>query len=325
MIVRLGTLVRRLLVPSLLIVALLPLHAAPTQELPTVRVAGPPIDDYKPVYYAIRSGLFRKYGLNVEATITTSGSAALAAVAGGSVQVAFTSLPAVLQAHVRGVGFKIVAPAQYYLTEAPTVGLIVKKDSPIRSGRDLNGTTIATNSLKDLNSTATLAWMDKNGGDSRTVKVVELPSSAIAAAIDDGRVSASSISVPFLDAALASGKVRMLAKSYDAIGKKFETSVYVALDDYIAQNPDTMVRFGKAMHEAIVYTNNHLPETVDLVASFSGIDPALVAKSIRAVDPEYVDPRNIQPMIDTALKYGLIDRGFKADEIIASTASRAPR
>ena len=80
-------------------------------------------------------------------------------------QVAFTSLPAVLQAHVRGVGFKIVAPAQYYLTEAPTVGLIVKKDSPIRTGRDLNGTTIATSSLKDLNSTATLAWMDKNGGD----------------------------------------------------------------------------------------------------------------------------------------------------------------
>ena len=86
-----------------------------------------------------------------------------------------------------------------------------------------------------------------------------------------------------------------------------------------------MVRFGKAMHDSIVYTNNHLPETVDLVASFSGIEPALVAKSIRAIDPEYVDPRNIQPMIDTAVKYGLIDRAFSADDIIATTASRAPR
>ena len=105
--------------------------------------------------------------------------------------------------------------------------------------------------------------------------------------------------MPFLYAAPASGKVRVLAKSYDAIGKKFETSVYVSVDDYMSQNSDTMARFGKAMHESIVYTNNHLPETVNLVASFSGIHPAVVAKRIRAIDPEYVDPRNIQPMIES--------------------------
>jgi NitT/TauT family transport system substrate-binding protein len=320
-----ATLMRRVLGPLLLVLMLLPLHGAHSQELATIKVAGPPIDDYKPVYYGIASGLFKKYGLNVEATITSSGSAALAAVAGGSVQVAFTSLPPVLQAHLRGVPFKIVAPAQYYLTEEPTAALIVKKDSPIKTGRDLNGKTIAGNSLKDLNSTATLAWIDQNGGDSKTVKVVELPSSAIVAAIEDGRVEASTISVPFLDAAVASGKARILAKSYDAIGKKFETSVYVAMGDYIDKNSDAMVRFGRAMHDAIVYTNTHLPETVTLVAQYSGIEAALVAKSIRAIDPEYVDPKNIQPMIDAAVRYDLIDRAFNVEEIISPTAMRAPK
>jgi NitT/TauT family transport system substrate-binding protein len=290
-----------------------------------LRVAGPPIDDYKPVYYGIQSGLFRRHGVAVEATNTNSGSAALAAVVGGSVQIAFTSLPAVLQAHLRGVGFKVVAPAQWYLSEQPTAALIVKTDGPVRSGRDLNGKTIATSSLRDLNQTATMAWIDQNGGDAKTVRAIELPSSAIAAAIDDGRVDAATIADPFLSAAVGSGKARILARSYDAIGKRFETSVYVGLNDYILAHRDAFTRFARAMHESIVYTNTHLPETVDLVASYSGIQPAVVAKSIRAIDPEYVDPKNLEPMIQIGVKYGLIERAFDAEELIAPTALRPPK
>ena len=320
-----GGLVRRALGPLLLTLTLLPLHAAGGQEIVTIRVAGPPIDDYKPVYYGIQSGLFKKYGLAVEATIASSGSAALAAVAGGSMQVAFTSLPAVLQAHVRGVPFKVVAPAQWYLSDAPTAMMIVKKDGPVRTGRDLDGKTVATSSLHDLNQTASLAWIDANGGDSKTVKMVELPSSAIAAAIDEGRIDAATIADPFLSAAVNSGKARVLAHSYDAIGKKFETSVYVSMDDFVQTHQDAMKRFAQAMHESIVYTNTHLPETVNLVASYSGVQPGVVAKTIRAIDPEYVDPRNLQPMIDIGVKYGLIARAFDANDLVASTALRAPR
>jgi NitT/TauT family transport system substrate-binding protein len=325
MIVAVRGLMRRALGPLLLGLLLLPLHAAGSQEVATIHVAGPPIDDYKPVYYAIQSGLFKKYGLNVDATITSSGSAALAAVAGGSMQVAFTSLPAVLQAHVRGVPFKVVAPAQWYLADAPTAMMIVKKDGSIRSGRDLDGKTIATSSLKDLNQTASLAWIDANGGDSKTVKMVELPSSAIATAIDEGRIDAATIADPFLSAAVNSGKARVLAHSYDAIGKRFETSVYVSMDDFVQGHQDAMKRFAAAMHESIVYTNTHLPETVTLVASYSGVEPAVVAKTIRVIDPEYIDPRNLQPMIDIGVKYGLIERAFDANDLIASTALRAPR
>lgn len=319
------TLVRRVFGPLLLALVLLPLQGVGSQELVTIHVAGPPIDDYKPVFYAIQSGLFKKYGLNVDTTITSSGSAALAAVAGGSIQVAFTSLPAVLQAHVRGVPFKVVAPAQWYLADAPTSMMIVKKDGTVQSGRDLNGKIVATSSLKDLNQTASLAWIDANGGDSKTVKMIELPSSAIAAAIEDGRIDAATIADPFLSAAINSGQARVLSHSYDAIGKKFETSVYVSMNDFVESHQDAMRRFARAMHDSIVYTNTHLPETVNLVASYSGVEPAVVAKTIRAIDPEYIDPHNLQPMIDIGVKYGPIARSFDANDLIASTALRARR
>jgi NitT/TauT family transport system substrate-binding protein len=299
--------------------------ASRSDDLPSIRVASPPIDDYKTVYYGVQSGIFRKYGVVVETTLTTSGAAALAALAGGSVQVAGSSLPSLLQAHQRGVPFKIVAPAQWYLSERPSVGLLVNAKSPIRTGKDLNGKTIATSSLKDLYATATLAWIDDNGGDSHSVRIIELPASSIVVGIEDGRIDAASIAEPFLSAALASGKVRNIGKSFDTIGKRFETSVWIAMREEITANRAALSAFGRGMHDAAAYTNAHPAETIDLVASYSGIDRAVIATTVRSTDPEFVDPRIIQPMIEFAAKYGLIERRFDAEDIIGDTALRPPR
>ena len=76
------------------------------------------------------------------------------------------------------------------------------------------------------------------------------------------------------------------------------------------------------MHEAILYTNAHLDQTVDLVASYSGIDPAVIRRSTRVIDPEYLEARYIQPLIDAAATSGLIDRKFSAAEIISPYALR---
>jgi NitT/TauT family transport system substrate-binding protein len=302
-----------------------PVAARGQAVLTPVVVGGSPIDSYKTVYYAKQAGIFRKYGLDVTPTIINSGTAALAALSGGSIQVAFTSLFGVIEAHARGINFQIVAPAQAYDSAAPTAGLLVRKDSTIRSGADFNSKTIASLALKDLNALATLAWIDQNGGDSGTVKVIELPVGALLGALDGGRIEGMTTTPPFLDQAVASGKARILAKSYDALSKHFYASIFVATQDYVDKNRDTMTRFAKAMHESIVYTNTHLSETVDLVATYSGIPANVIANSRRATAGEYVDSRDVQPLIDAAVRYGLIATGFKGDDLISPTALRPPR
>lgn len=303
---------------------LLPVHGA-AQTAPTIRVASCVCDDIKTVLYGIRSGIFQKYGLNVEVVTVANGAAALASLVGGSTQVALTSDLPVFQGHAHGVGFTAVAPAQWYLSEAATAGtILVKKDSPIRSGRDLDGKTIAVQSLRDLNWAGTMAWIDATGGDSRTVKAVELPLPAVVPAIDDGRIDAGSVQTPFLEEGIAAGKVRILAKGYDAIGKRFEAALYVSMADYVNANRDAMSRWAHGMHDAVVYTNSHTAEMNDLVASFTKMDPAIVAKTFRTTDPEYLDPKTLQPVIDAAYRYKLIDRDFPAAEIFSSVLLRAP-
>ncbi len=296
------------------------------QDLPTVRVAGPTQEGFKTVFYGVKAGVFAKYGINVQTVSVSSGAAALAALAGGAVDVALTSTMPLFQAYTRGLPFVIVAPGQQYSSDSATQALFVKKDSSIKRGADLNGKVVGVQSIKDLNWAVTMAWIDSTGGDWQSVKVIELPLAAVTPAIVDGRIDAGLLSAPYLQAGIDTGALRLLAKAFDVISKRFEVAVYIATKDAVAANRDTMSRFARAMQESAMYVNSHPVETVDLIASFTGVDPAVIAKAARTTDPIYVDPHDLQPTIDLAFKYKLLDRSFAADELIAATAVRtAPR
>ena len=69
-------------------------------QAPTpIIVAGPPDEGFKDVYFGVQSGLFAKYGLDVQPRIVHGGAVVLAGLSGGSYDVAFTNLVPVLQAH----------------------------------------------------------------------------------------------------------------------------------------------------------------------------------------------------------------------------------
>jgi NitT/TauT family transport system substrate-binding protein len=298
---------------------------AGAQERRVLRAAGPPNDGFKAMYYGVRSGIFAKYGLTVEITPVNNGAAAAAALIGGDVDVAMVNILSLIQAHLRGVAMRMLAASFWANGEKPTTFLLVRKDSPIRSGRDLNGKTIALPGLGDLGSVGTKAWIDQTGGDSQTVRLLEVMISAVVPAMVQGRADAATISEPFASQALATGEVRVLAMPLDAIAKRFQGGAFVVMEPVVEKNLDAMRRLAQGLHESMVYTNSHLAETVDLVASYSGATPEIVAKMNRATDPEYVDVRNIQPVIEAMAKYGVIDKTFPADELVSAAALKGPR
>jgi NitT/TauT family transport system substrate-binding protein len=306
--------------------ALAATRGARAQELPLVRVVGPANDGMKPVYYGIKSGLFGRYGLRVEPVTVASGAAALAAVVGGSAEIAYTNLLAVFQAHLRSIPIQIVAPSAVYLTEKPQSALLVLKDSPLRAGADLNGKTFSTPSLRDLNEVVVRAWIDKNGGDAKTAQFVELPASASTPALEQGRIDVATVYEPALTQVLGTGKYRVLGRQFDAVagGARFEQTAFAGMATWVDKNRDVASRYARAMHESVVYTNVHLAETVELVASYTGVTPEVVAKSVRFIDPEYVEARMLQPMLDVCVRYGIIDHPFPVEEIISPVAVRPP-
>jgi NitT/TauT family transport system substrate-binding protein len=276
-------------------------------------------DPATPFLYGIESGLFRRYGIDASIERSTSGAAAASAVIGGSFELGKSSVISFLSAHVRGLQLVAVAPAGVYESTNPTAAIVVKPDGPIRTGADLNGKVVAVSALNDLFSLAVRAWVDAHGGDSSTLKLLELPMSATTGAVATGRIDAAVMIQPFLARALETEAVRSLGDPVAAIGSHHTDSVWFTSIDYARKNADTVARFMRAIREASIYVNGHRPETAHLLAEFAKVDPSDVGR-LRVLQGTRLAGDDLQPMIDVAARYGVIPQKFDAKDIIYAGA-----
>jgi NitT/TauT family transport system substrate-binding protein len=295
--------------------ALAPSYAGAQGTLEKIRMVAPPAEDLTNLYYAIKTGMFAREGIEVEMIPASSGAAATTAVLTGTYEVARTSLLVVLAAHLRNIPVVIVAPSIVNTARNPFAELQIAVDAPYKTGADFNGKTMAVPTLGDINALATKAWVDKNGGDWRSVKFVEIPNVAIAAAIAEHRVAGAILQSPQLDASVAAGTTKTLADAYSAIAPVFMGAAYVARGDWAAQHAETLRRFVRVLAEAAGYVNTHPAETAPLVAELTKIEIANTAKMHRTLNGTTLDAALVQPVIDAAAKYELIARTFPAREL----------
>jgi NitT/TauT family transport system substrate-binding protein len=292
---------------------------AQAQDLKPVRMLSVPSDGSKAVLYAQQAGLFRKHGIQADVQPLGSGAAIFAALLGGSAEFGAGSLLPVFSAYTHNVPLRIVAPISIYESTNADSVLLVQKDSPIRSASDLNGKTMGGNTPTDIYVAATRAWVDLHGGDGKSLRAIELQPADQLAALEAGRIDATVLKTPLMTVGLESGKLRVLGQPLDAIAPRFLLSAWVATVDYIAKNPDIINGFVAACVESARYTNAHESETIQMVAKFSGQDPALVSHSVRSITAESITLADVQKPLDFAYKYGIIDKTFDASAVLAAS------
>src|SRR5665213_1698881 len=283
-----------------------------------IQFAGVPTDDMTPIYYAIKTGMYAKAGLDVEVVPTGSGAIATTAVVAGTYQLGKGSLIASLVAHVRNLPLTVIANSSIWDKSVLFNEAVVAADSNIKTGADLNGKTGATPSLNALNELVISAVVDKNGGDSKTLKWVELPNTALGAALAEHRIDIAALQEPVLSAQLASGKVRALAPVYDAVSDHFVFGVVFANKPWAEAHSDAIHRWVRVTFDAAAYTNTHHAETVAMMSEITKILPAIYAKMARVQGATQAtsDPALMQPLIDAAAKYKFIPYGFPAKDIM---------
>jgi NitT/TauT family transport system substrate-binding protein len=221
----------------LLIAASAGTAAAQTPAPVTVRVISAVSDDLRPLLYAQESGLFRRAGLNVVLEKSNSGATAAQAIVGGAVDIGKSSLSSLIAAYARGLPFVLIAPSAIHRAAAPNSAIIVAANSPIRSPLDLQGKVVACTAIGDIGYLGLRALIDDRGGDSSTIRWVEIPTSAIAAALEQGRVDAGITTEPYMTKDLKSGKVRMLVDMLTGYPRPILESAYYATRDYVAKKP----------------------------------------------------------------------------------------
>jgi NitT/TauT family transport system substrate-binding protein len=287
-----------------------------------LHVATIPAETDATSWYALDLGLFRQNGLDVTVEVFTNGGAITAGLLGGTLDIGVTSVGSVATAHARGLPVVIAAPGGIYNSTAPTTVLAVTAASPLRTAKDLAGKTIGLATLGELGQYTTMAWLDKNGGDAKSVKFVELPTAVMADALEHGRIDAAFIAEPFFTQAKPA--IRFFGAGYDGIAKRFLNTGWLGHKEWLDKNLPVAKRFVAAMRAAAVWANapQNAAASGAILAKYTKLDPELIARMQRAQFATTLDPAMIQPVIDVSAAYKVIPASYPAAELIyAPTAS----
>ncbi len=294
--------------------------SAQTDDPTLIRIATSPIDSASEPYYADDKGFFRSAGLNVQVQSISNGPAIAAAVASGAIDIGVgSSLPLAL-AHQRGIPFVIIFPGGIYSPQAPTTVLMVAKDSPIHSARDLDGKTIGTQALQSIAQLAPQTWIDSNGGNSKTVQFVEMAASEMSAAIEHHRVDA----IVAIEPAVAKAKrsARVLGDVYQALPAGFAINVWFTTQRFAEAHPALIVKLRDTILTTAKWANAHHRESGVILEKYAKITPAAVNDMVRSTYGEVLSASIIQPNIDIAAKYGLLQRPFAASELLLNAVTK---
>jgi NitT/TauT family transport system substrate-binding protein len=289
---------------------------AGAQDASTLNAAGVMNETAALLFYAADMGFYDKAGLHVNATVLGNSGAISTAISSGAIQVGSFAISVGALARQRGLPLVLIAPAGLYLSTTPTSGLIVRKDSPYFKAADLNGKTIATRDLANMSYFGAKQWMDKNGGDSKTVKWIEIPDTSVVPALQAGRFDAASISEPALGDAIHGGDMRSLASVFDAIGKRFLISGYFTSEDVVKAQPDAVRKFAATINSTAVWANHNLPASAKILEKYEHVP--VPPGSPRVTFADRLQAADVQPVLDVMYNYGSLKTPMRAKDMFSA-------
>jgi len=280
----------------------------------TIRIGAAPTDATAEHYYAQDNGTFAEAGLTANITELRNVGALIAGVVGGSLDIITGTVVPIAQAHNKGIDLRAIAVGNVYNGPPPQAVIVVAPNSSIRTGADLNGKVVAVNGLGDLTQVALAAFIDANGGDSKSVKILEVPFSGITAALASGRIDAALDVEPFTSA--AKDQVRILGDAQAAIGRGYMVTGWYAKADWLDANRDTARRFVDAILQTAKWANRNHDQSAVILAKYVGLTADVIRATPRAIYGEApITPAAIQPVLDFSTKYIGLDKTSAASLI----------
>ena len=281
------------------------------------------IVDNAAMFVAMEKGFFRAEGLELETLPLAGGAPIINGVVSGDLQFGWTNVISLYQARVEGFDFKLIAGgATNVKAKNESHAIQVAKNSPVKSAKDLEGKTVAVNTLNNIVHLMAMAWIDKNGGSSSKVKFVEVPFPQMEAALSAGKIDAISVHEPFATAAIEKGGTRVLAQPWGDVLPKFLIASWFASDKWLAKNKETGQAFVRAIGRGIDAIQADPEGSRAAMVKWAGLNPDLAGKIGLPVFEKGVSEKDIQATIDLTLKYKLISKAFQARDVISDLAPK---
>lgn len=275
---------------------------------PVVKIGAQAIDAAGEAFYGDDAGIFLSNGITPQVTRLTNGATIINAVVSGDLDVGEANPMTVAGAIARGIPLVMLAPAVLYSKRDANADLVIAKDSPLKTPKDLIGATFGVGSLGDFNQISLFAWLDINGIPRESVKFVEVPFGQVGGALQRGLVQASFITEPFKSDAVRAGLIRDFGDTYLAVAPEIAVVVWFTTKNWLQKNPDTAKKLVNGIFATAKWANTHSAESAPMLAKASKMDPAVVAAMKRLYFATSNERRYVEPVLNVAAKYGALPR-----------------
>ncbi|MEO5724378.1 MAG: NrtA/SsuA/CpmA family ABC transporter substrate-binding protein [Ilumatobacteraceae bacterium] len=259
--------------------------------------------------WAVDKGLFEKHGITVDRVTVGGGSAAIAAVTTGAVDIGFTNGLSAIQAYAQGFPLKVVLGAyeNAYPTDPKTGrAAIANVKSGVEKPCDLEGKKVGVTELGNIGYQYWLAWLREKGCNVENVNFVTIPAGQIAAALESRRIDAMETGGNAVQDLVNRGIAKRIGDPMGETTGRTEYAMYIANNDFISKNPNELKAFAAAMNESLAQISDpkNLDEATALAAKFANTTVELLKSSQQEKLDTVVDPD-----IMTKMEQVLVDNG----------------
>lgn len=287
-------------------------------ETKTLRVSYVPYVGAAPFILGIEQGFFEERGLQIEDRQGPAPAPIMAQVVSGQLDVGFTTIPALISAVAGGAPLKAISPFDGIIDpENPQGAILVKEDSGIGSPKDLEGKQVGVVALQSELDVLLHEVVERDGGDPSQVESVQIPFPEMNAALDAGRVDAVVNVEPFLTQAKDQGGFEEISYPEVEVVPEQAVTAFVASDQFIEENPDTVEQFRAAMEESLQYAADNPEEAQDTMTEVGEIEPDLLKRiNLGLIFDPVLDEESIETFTDLMEKFEFVEEAPPASELL---------
>jgi NitT/TauT family transport system substrate-binding protein len=269
------------------------------------------------VAFGIEKGFFDEQKLEVDLQPTQGGAATIPALVSGDIQIGGSNVVSLLLASSKDLPIRAIAGG----TSAQPSGekdfgaLLAAKGKGISAPEDLEGKTVAVNTLNNIAEVVVKAALEKQGVDPDSIKLSEVPFPEMEPALAKGSVDAAFSIEPFVTQSLQKGD-EVLGYSYVDTEPEMQVGAYAVTDRFAESDPEAVEAFQAAVKATADYVAANEDEFRAFLSESAKIPPKL-AETIEL--PRWTGEVDADSVANTAQlmrKYGVVQGEIDTSKLL---------
>jgi NitT/TauT family transport system substrate-binding protein len=286
--------------------------------------------------YGVDAGIFRRNGINVDGvSVFPTPPAALAALASGQVQFAYSPVIPIVNAYaISGVALRVIAPgnglaSRASLSEAKndaavaaTLGnatLCANPASGVSSWASLAGKRIAVPARKQQAEVLISNAVKTSGSNPSTITWIEMPFAKVIPALQSGAIDAGFLDAAFTQQCDSSGLTSLGHPGVKFFSGSPVIGMWVTTAKFMDENPNVVKNFQKSLfiaHQSVMASKKTLAKAVAASTKITGATLANAKAGNSLYYPLIVTKADIENPVAKMIALGYLDSAIDTSGLL---------